>query len=119
MTVARPPQANLTRESHKRGPDRAGGQTHPVLGDEKAGAFRDGIDAIARLDIPTERLLGSQMQWQTTRLAKFAVADGEESVFEIDIVIVQPHEFTDAHAGDHEQAEDRRVRVGAKPRGRG
>ena len=77
MAVARPPQADLAREPHKRGPDRAGGHTPPVLGDEKAAAFRDGIDAIARLDIRTERLLGGQMQWQTPRLAKLAVADGE------------------------------------------
>ena len=59
------------------------------------------------------------MKRQTTRFATLAVANGKQSVFEIDIVVVQPHEFTDAHAGDHEQTEHRSVGVGAQPRGGG
>jgi len=117
MAVARAPQADLARELHKRGSDRASGQSPPVLRDKKTGAFRDGIDMVAPLDILTECLLRGQMQRQTTRFAKLAVADGQQSVVEIAIVLVQPHKFTDTHASDHQQAEHRGVGVGAQPRG--
>jgi hypothetical protein len=117
MAVVRAPQADLARELHKRGADRASGQSHPVLGDKKTGAFRDGIDVVAPLDILTECLWRGQMQRQTTRCAKLAVADGKQSVVEIAIGMVQPHKFTDTHASDHQQAEQRGVGVGAQPCG--
>ena len=72
---------------------------------------------VAPLDILTECLLRGQMQRQTPRFAKLAVADGKQSVVEIAIVLVQPHKFTDTPAGDHQQAEHRGVGVGAQPRG--
>src|SRR5689334_20489130 len=62
MAIARAPQADRAREFHKRGSDRARGQAHPVLRDKKTGAFRDGIDVVAPLDILPECLLRRQMQ---------------------------------------------------------
>ena len=47
------------------------------------------------------------------------MANGEQSACEIDIVVVEPHQCTDAHAGDRKPAEHGGVRVGAQPRGRG
>jgi len=60
MAVARAPQADRARELHKRGSDRASGQSPPVLGDKKTGAFRDGIDvaAILILEITTYQAWG-------------------------------------------------------------
>src|SRR5256885_13716925 len=62
MAVVRAPQADLARELHKRGSDRAGGQPHPGLRNEKARAFPDGINVVAPPYILTECLLRGQMK---------------------------------------------------------
>src|SRR2546427_12932337 len=56
IAVAWAPHADLARELHKRGSDRASGQAPPGLGDKKTGAFRDGIIVVAPLDRLTECL---------------------------------------------------------------
>jgi len=43
------------------------------------------------------------MDWNQSRFAELGLADGEDSLREIDIVTIQMYRFADSHGGNREQ----------------
>jgi hypothetical protein len=72
---------------------------------------------VTPVSIATECLLGGRMERQASRLAKLGVANGEQTVLEIDLIPVESQQFTDAHARDRKQSEQSDIGTGTQPSG--
>jgi hypothetical protein len=57
------------------------------------------------------------MERQASRLAKRGVANGEQTVLEIDLIPVESQQCTDAHARDRKQSEQSDIGTGTQPSG--
>jgi hypothetical protein len=57
------------------------------------------------------------MQREATWLTKLGVANGQQATLEINIAAIEPYQFTDAHTGDHEQAEHGDIGMGPESGG--
>jgi hypothetical protein len=74
---------------------------------------------VAPVHIATQRLPGGRRQGQTARLAKRGMAQGEQAIATIDVVVLQRHQCTDPHPGHREPPPGGRVGMGAQSRGGG
>ena len=119
MAVGWPPSADLACELQASGPYRPWGQTEALFGDEHAGAFRDRIDMVTPVSVATECLLCGRRERQASRRAKRGVAQGEQTVLEIDRIPVEGQQCTDAHARGHQQSEHGARGAGTQPSGCG
>jgi hypothetical protein len=57
------------------------------------------------------------MQREATGLTKLGVANGQQAAIEINIAVIEPYQFTDAHPGDDEQAEHGDIGMGPESGG--
>jgi hypothetical protein len=107
-------QTDLAREFDEGPADHAVGQRCALVGQEKAGREMPGIKFIPPMEIPLELFHGGRMQRNQAGLAELGQPNGQESLFEINVSVIEAKDFTDSHPGHGHQAKEAIIGPGSQ-----